>query len=143
MKDKEANPGSWSIHEGYKMNYNTSKTSYTFEVSVDPVKMSTTLDGANMINTMAQMRLEIEEYIEKRKKLLTHKKVYNKAFLKEVKLDIARQEGYIKGLQAIAYLCGYDFYFFDGAPQPDAFAEYAEDGCVNDTKVRVEVDGIV
>ena len=125
------------------MNYNTSKTSYTFEVSVDPVKMSTTLDGANMINTMAQMRLEIEAFIEARKKLLAHEDVYKETFLKEVELDIARQESYIKALQAISYLCGYDFYFFDGAPQPDAFAEYAIDGCVNETTIWVDVNGVI
>ena len=96
---------------------------YQFKLTVNPVQKSIALDAANIIETLAAVETSINAYIKQLEIKLERSTVYKASYLRSIELEIAKQQGYLDAIGSVSHLCGYDYYFFNGKPQDDAFEE--------------------
>ncbi len=101
---------------------------YQFKLKVDPAKLAISLEAEDIINTLNEVKMLVDAHIERLTKELENTRMYKASYLREIEIEIAKQNGFLDALGNFVYLCGYDYYFFGGHPQSDAFAEHNEPG---------------
>ena len=86
-----------------------------------------TLDGFNVVETVLSMKEETTALKEALQNQL-EMSVFNAEYLAELRSEINKMEGYCDALSSVAYMAGYDHYFFDGKVCEETFDEIPEYG---------------
>jgi hypothetical protein len=110
------------------------RPSYQFELEFDIANGDIKVHATDVLPVLTALRTEIEEYIEKQKKIINNSEKYKKSYLREVQSEIDYQQGYIKGIDSFMFLMGDDNYYHHCKPCEETFQEY-KDGFRDQPKI--------